>query len=435
MMFALFLLLCIFVRSENIQEESLIEKFKHFKQEFGKKYSNPSEEKLRFEIFKENLKFIEEMNSKRIKKSDAIFGINKFTDKTNEELPKNYQQIISIEETESIKTKSSIIDESRLTIHYKGELPKNLSYCGSYTKYNSIDDKNNYCGDTYDQGSCGCCYAAAQANLGQFIYAKKNFKKNGNIEILNFGVQLYLNNTKEDGYTLNKRCCGGTPVGLYSTTPYYFLEEDDPFQEYNHDDKNYCSPVGIQKSVPKKLKVDKFHLFGLGRGLSNKEYFENLKMVLHEYGPFTAAVRTGDQIREWSSYKSGLFMFSKSNCAMSLQNKMVTDHQITVVGYGTTEGDEDYLIIRNSWGNSWGENGYMRIAADNEGVAFCGIGWNYDSSSVIPNSGVVSSDGYYGVYYDTNSQPETDSDKPANSVDGIGLNIFVPIIIALILLI
>jgi C1A family cysteine protease len=47
------------------------------------------------------------------------------------------------------------------------------------------------------------------------------------------------------------------------------------------------------------------------------------------------------------------------------------DHAITAVGYGTEAG-VDYYIVRNSWGASWGDAGYIKIAAV-EGVGICGI--------------------------------------------------------------
>jgi len=47
------------------------------------------------------------------------------------------------------------------------------------------------------------------------------------------------------------------------------------------------------------------------------------------------------------------------------------DHAITAVGYGT-EGTQDYYIVRNSWGASWGDQGYIKIAAV-EGRGICGI--------------------------------------------------------------
>jgi C1A family cysteine protease len=42
------------------------------------------------------------------------------------------------------------------------------------------------------------------------------------------------------------------------------------------------------------------------------------------------------------------------------------NHQVTVVGYDQQNGT-DYWIIRNSWGASWGEQGYMRIKDANKG--------------------------------------------------------------------
>ena len=47
------------------------------------------------------------------------------------------------------------------------------------------------------------------------------------------------------------------------------------------------------------------------------------------------------------------------------------NHAIVLVGYGNKEG-EDYWLAKNSWGSSWGEQGYLRIAIAPD-VGICGI--------------------------------------------------------------
>ena len=47
------------------------------------------------------------------------------------------------------------------------------------------------------------------------------------------------------------------------------------------------------------------------------------------------------------------------------------DHAVAAVGYGSEDG-KDYYIVRNSWGASWGDSGYIKIAAV-EGKGICGI--------------------------------------------------------------
>ncbi|KAJ1699874.1 hypothetical protein LUZ63_008386 [Rhynchospora breviuscula] len=50
------------------------------------------------------------------------------------------------------------------------------------------------------------------------------------------------------------------------------------------------------------------------------------------------------------------------------------NHGVTVVGYGVGGNGKKYWIIKNSWGTTWGENGYMRIQKDiNKPIGRCGL--------------------------------------------------------------
>jgi C1A family cysteine protease len=64
-------------------------------------------------------------------------------------------------------------------------------------------------------------------------------------------------------------------------------------------------------------------------------------------------------------YRSGVY---KANCGTNL------DHGVLLVGYGTENG-LDYWLVKNSWGPSWGDQGYIKILKEDDAKdgGECGI--------------------------------------------------------------
>jgi cathepsin L len=80
-------------------------------------------------------------------------------------------------------------------------------------------------------------------------------------------------------------------------------------------------------------------------------------------GPATVAIDADSDAL--MLYDSGII--SKKECKYE-----ELDHAVLAVGYGTEDGT-DYWIVRNSWGEDWGENGYVRFAAEKNGRGPCGV--------------------------------------------------------------
>ena len=99
---------------------------------------------------------------------------------------------------------------------------------------------------------------------------------------------------------------------------------------------------------------------GVGKVASYKDVAQDstggqLRAALAK-GPVSVAVEADQFV--FQGYHSGIV---KSGCGHKL------DHGVLAVGYGGS-GAESYILVKNSWGASWGDHGYIKIAPSQCGI-------------------------------------------------------------------
>jgi len=87
----------------------------------------------------------------------------------------------------------------------------------------------------------------------------------------------------------------------------------------------------------------------------------DLQAAVSQKGPISVAIDASH--RGFQMYKHGVY--HDSNCSPRNLN-----HAVLVVGYGQETGGK-YWLVKNSWGRSWGNQGYINMAKDRHN--HCGI--------------------------------------------------------------
>ncbi|OAY33730.1 cysteine proteinase COT44 [Manihot esculenta] len=294
-------------RSDN----EIINMYNWWLSKHGKTYNKLGEREERFEIFKDNLRFIDEHNSKN--RSYKV-GLTRFADLTNEEYRAMFLGTKSDPKRRVIKAKNP---SRRYAFKATDELPDSVDW-----------RKEGAVNPIKDQGSCGSCWAFST------IAAVEGINKIVTGELISLSEQELVDCDR----TYDAGCNGGLMDNAFQ----FILknggidtEQDYPYLAVD----GTCDPVKVNN---KAVTID---------GFEDVIPFDEKalqKAVANQ--PVSVAIEASGMPLQF--YQSGVF---SGECGSAL------DHGVAIVGYGTDETGMDYWIVRNSWGRDWGENGYIRI--------------------------------------------------------------------------
>ncbi|KDP31986.1 hypothetical protein JCGZ_12447 [Jatropha curcas] len=305
-----------------------------------KAYNKLGERERRFEIFKNNLRFIDEHNSEN---HSYKLGLTKFADLTNEEYRAMFLGT-RVDVKRRLMTKKP---SRRYAFKVGDELPESVDW-----------REEGAVNPIKDQGNCGSCWAFST------IAAIEGINKIVTGELLSLSVQELVDCDR----TYDAGCNGGLMENAFQfiiQNGGIDTEQDYPYLAVD----GTCDKTKMNKKV---VKID---------GFENVTPFDEKslqKAVANQ--PVSVAIEASGMALQF--YQSGVFT---GECGSAL------DHGVVIVGYGTENGT-DYWIVRNSWGPGWGENGYIRMERNvvNTYRGKCGIAMQ--SSYPIKNAASSAAD-------------------------------------------
>jgi len=302
--------------------------FASFKEKFGKTYLSKGEHSLRLDVFKANMKKMEEHN-----KSGASWtkAVNQFSDLTEAEFESMY-----------LGGYKRMPGSSSGEATVKSKAAKDLPAEKDWRKDGVITEVKN-------QGQCGSCWAFCTTEM---IESYAGLAAGGETPV--------LSSQQVTSCTPNPLSCGGTG-GCMGSIPQLGYTYVQLFGHVMEDDYPYTSGTTTETGDCMYDFMNTAPVVGItGYNTMSPNDQDAVLTHLAEVGPLAVAVYASS----WGGYGGGVF----TGC--SFDSNIALNHAVQLVGYGTDAAEGDYWIVRNSWGPTWGEDGYIRL--QRQSTAECG---------------------------------------------------------------
>jgi len=174
-----------------------------------------------------------------------------------------------------------------------------------------------------DQGQCGSCWAFSTTGSVEGAYQIANG------QLISLSEQELVDCSQAEG---NEGCNGGLMDWAFE-----YIIKSGICSEASYP---YTAQDGTCKKVASVVKITGF------KDVTTQN--EAALMTAVNLGPVSIAIEADQSAFQF--YSGGVF--DDASCGTSL------DHGVLVVGYNT-QGTQDYWIVKNSWGTSWGAQGYI----------------------------------------------------------------------------
>ncbi|VVC28253.1 Cathepsin propeptide inhibitor domain (I29),Cysteine peptidase, asparagine active site,Cysteine [Cinara cedri] len=311
----------------SITIHDISEEWNLFKVKFNKVYENVGEELFRKKLYLKNKIVIEEHN-KLYKKGQATYKLkmNQFGDMANHEWKdmNGFNQIL----------KNNIDDRDSVT--YLSPENVNIPSSIDWRELGAVTPVK-------DQGhKCGSCWAFSSTGSIE----GQQFRKTG--KLVSLSEQNLIDCSRRFG---NDGCRGGLMVQSFNYIKFNGGIDTEISYPYKGRNGFFCK----YKSTNKGATVSGF--VNIQRGDEN-----TLAKAVATVGPVSIAIDAS--LDNFRFYDEGVFY--EPTCS-----SVHLDHGVLAVGYNTTEAGEDYWIVKNSWGEEWGQGGYIWMARNKNNN--CGI--------------------------------------------------------------